>query len=76
MRPTIAAAMTMKRGIYARSAVGCCLHIVLDDGNIADGDIRSCIREALDKDCVPCLELAHVLLAMSRTQRSEVCRLR
>jgi hypothetical protein len=48
---------------------GGALHIVLEDGNVADDHIRSCIQFAVDLNDFEGLILCLVLLGMSRTQR-------
>lgn len=48
------------------------LHVVLDDGNTADGFIPSTIEWAKQNDDKEGEELAKILLEMSRTQRIKV----
>lgn len=55
--------------LYAKSAVGCCLHIVLDDGNVNDSHVEFCIKYALEQKHNDCYALALILLTMSTTQR-------
>lgn len=48
------------------------LHVVLDDGNVKDDSVLFCIEEAVkDKDYLG-IELARILLDMSKTQRSKL----
>jgi len=57
---------------------GCCLHIVLDDGNIDNGSVAFCIEDAVVHGHKDCERLARMMLTMSRTQRRKVyalCRL-
>lgn len=60
----LAAAVSMIESIYRRHAAGCCLHVVLDDGNYG------CVQWCLDQPeiCAECRECANVLLTMSKTQ--------
>lgn len=58
--------------LYRRHAVGCCLHIVLDDGNVHDGHVNFCHGLALEKKHADCLELATLLQQMSRRQRRKL----
>ena len=45
---TIPEVLPFVRDLYQRNAVGCCLHIVLDDGNIKDKDVEFCINQAVE----------------------------
>ena len=49
--------------------VGGCLHIVLDDGNVDDFSIQSCLDYAIKRSDFLAIEVAEVLLRMSKTQR-------
>ena len=71
-RPTVAMALPLARQIYERHCAGCCLHVVLDDGNLDDECVRLTIASAEHGDC---RELAAMLLLMSRTQRAKLSRL-
>jgi len=79
-KPTVPEVLPMVRQYYAQGhGAGGCLHIVLDDGNVRDDDVRWCLidpRELsgpfigeVDRDAA---WLAHVLLRMSRTQRAKL----
>ncbi len=59
------------RAFYERdtNTVGCCLHIVTDDGNISDGDVSWCVERALENGHRDCAFVGGALLAASRTQR-------
>lgn len=66
-------AIALIAAIYTRSAVGCCLHAILDDHNTQDAivnlpgwDEQGCIEHA---DCRRVLTL---LRKMKRTQREKV----
>ena len=72
LKPTVPEVAPLVRAIYARSMVGCCLHIVLDDGNVDDGDVRFCIERAKKKGHADCEELAAKILLMSKTQRKKL----
>lgn len=69
MRPTVPEILPLVWDLYDRSPVGCCLHIVLDDGNVKDDHVRFCIEQAKEQKCESCLRLAEILLQMSKTQR-------
>lgn len=45
---------------------GCCLHIVLDDGNISDGNIQWCLENA---NHGVCREVAELLLKLTEEGR-------
>lgn len=71
-RPSILA-----RRIYERAPTGCCLHVVLDDRNERNDDVRFCLeqaRAAFTHDPVhrQCVELAELMLAMTPEQRHGV----
>jgi hypothetical protein len=77
--PTVAEALVLARHIYQRHSAGCCLHIVLDDGNLEDDDVRFCIKQAAraDAECQKsqdgwCGKLGEMLLPMSMAQRREL----
>lgn len=40
---------------------GCCLHLVLDDGNVDDGFILSCRNDALHAGHSNCVECATIM---------------
>ncbi len=53
-RPSVADVMPIVQRIYEHTA-GCCLHIVVDDGNIRDCDVASCLEQAKTRgheDCI------------------------
>lgn len=52
-----------------RGSCGCCLHIVLDDQNVADDHVRFCVTGALERQHSLCYGIARCLLKMSKTQR-------
>lgn len=60
------------RALYKRSPVGCCLHIVLDDGNVKDRHVQFCIDYAVEKGHAECEALARKLLTMTPTQRHKL----
>jgi len=64
--PAVPQAVVLGMAIYARHAAGCCLHSVIDDGNLGDGSIRYCAQHAEHDECVA---LAQLLLGMSWSQR-------
>ena len=72
-------AIELRNRIYERNCVGCCLHIVTDDGNLENSHVRFCVTWAnRDEHKGPehddCRELANLLLGMSKTQRKRVVR--
>jgi hypothetical protein len=58
-----------------RNPAGCCLHIVLDDGNTDDSDVEFCRKEAVAKGHAECEAIANGLAARSKTQRKRACSL-
>lgn len=72
MKPTVPEILPLVRQIYARSPLGCCLHIVLDDGNIQGSHVRFCLGQAIERGHLDCERVASALLLMSRTQRTKI----
>ena len=62
-------AIPLAKRVYATHCAGCCLHIVLDDGNIDGDHVDYCIECAQNHGHSDCLLLAQMLRLMSRTQR-------
>jgi hypothetical protein len=74
-KPTVLDALPLANAIYQTHAVGCCLHVVLDDGNVQDAHVAFCQDEAQARGHAHCLALAEMLLTMSKTQRLKLGRL-
>lgn len=72
MKPTIPQVLPLVRALYARHCAGCCLHILLDDGNVEDAHADFCIDYAMGEGHAECLRLAQLLRAMSKTQRRKL----
>lgn len=74
MKPTVPEVLPLARALYrsARGACGCCLHAVLDDGNVADQFVEEAVQRAKEQGHADCLELAERLKLMSRTQRLKI----
>ena len=72
MKPTVPQVMPLVRAIYRRNFVGCCLHIVLDDGNTKDSHVQFCLEQAREEGHADCLELAEKIALMSRAQRRKL----
>lgn len=70
-KPTVPEVRPLVKALFAseHGSVGGCLHIVLDDGNVQDHDVQFCLDYAKEQGCQQCMELAAILLKMSRTQR-------
>lgn len=73
-KPTIPEVFPAVRALYARNLVGCCLHVVLDDGNVEDASVEHCIEWAQKQGHPECEALARTLLRMSKTQRLKLGR--
>ena len=58
--------------LYQRSAVGCCLHILVDDCNIEDRHVDFCIAYAEERAHTECAELAKAYKELSLADRAEV----
>ncbi|MBX4215763.1 hypothetical protein KW797_02350 [Candidatus Parcubacteria bacterium] len=57
------------RSLYARSCVGCCLHVVLDDGNIEDDDVAWSRDLAIERSCQECAVIADLLAEFTDAER-------
>jgi hypothetical protein len=73
MRPTVPQVLPLVQELYTRNAVGCCLHIVLDDYNISDSNVDFCYAEAVKAQHADCMALSLLLKQMSKTQRKKLC---
>ncbi len=69
-RPTVPEVRQFAKALKQRG--GCCLHIVLEDGNTKDGDVRFCLEQATNKGHADCKQLAEMLLLMTQTQRRKL----
>lgn len=70
-RPTVPEVLPMVREIYAMpgGGAGHCLHVVLDDNNVGDDSVRYALEEAVRAQCSRCVQVATLLLQMTKTQR-------
>lgn len=57
---------------YEKNGAWGSLHIVLDDGNLADDQVRSCEGWAEERGDFEGMELAKILLQMTKTQRAKI----
>lgn len=71
-KPTVPEVLPLVRALYDRHSAGCCLHVVLDDGNVADAFIPGAVELATELGHADCLELARLLKQMSPTQRRKL----
>ena len=69
MKPTVPEVLPLVQTIYARHCAGCCLHIVLDDGNVDDDEVQFCLDRAVTAGHADCQRCAELLVRMSKTQR-------
>jgi hypothetical protein len=51
---------------------GCCLHVILDDGNFADPFLAGCEETAIERGHADCVELCRILKKAKRTQREKL----
>lgn len=72
--PDVQKAIDLARIVYTSSngGAGCCLHIMLDDGNLRDSDGHFCYGYAAAKGHDHCVEAALQMLQLSSTQRKAV----
>lgn len=69
---TVPQVMPLVAKVYKRHGVGCCLHMVVDDGNVKQSDIDYCLNYALERKHPDCIEAAEMLARMTKTQRNKV----
>ncbi len=71
---SVAAILPLVQRHYANpgGSAGCCLHIVLDDGNLGDEHVIYCVKVAKHKGHKDCEGLARILFCMSKTQRKKL----
>lgn len=76
MKPTVPEVLPLVRAYYAipGNGVGGHLHVVLDDGNVEDHFVQFCREDAIAAGDAKGLELADLLLLMSKTQRRVLSR--
>jgi hypothetical protein len=74
-KPTVPEVLPIVHAYIAKvgNAAGS-LHIVLDDGNYSDDNVRFCIQWAMDHGDDDGVALGKLLLRMSRTQRRKIAR--
>jgi hypothetical protein len=74
MKPTVPEVLPLARAVYAKplGGAGCCLHIVLDEGNVDDRSVDFCLDYARRKGHDDCARLAEILRSMSKTQRLKI----
>lgn len=73
-KPTIPEVLPLLKAYIAKkgNTVGGSLHIVLEDGNIEDGHVAFCIKDASERGDTEGAMLASMLLRMSKTQRKKL----
>ena len=69
-------AIRLAEEIYGTHSAGCCLHIVLDDGNVLDEHVEHCLQYAKENNCETCIELAEILVNSSKVFRRLLFELR
>lgn len=77
-RPSVEEVLPAVRALYAREGggAGCCLHVLLDDGNTDHASAEFVVKEALETGHEDCIDLARKLRRMSKTQRAKVVSLK
>lgn len=73
-KPTVPEVRPLVQAYYALpgNGAGGSLHVVLDDHNVEDDFVRSCVSYAEDRGDLVGACLGNVLLLMSKTQRRKV----
>lgn len=70
-KPTVREVLPYVQALYAREGggAGCCLHILLDDGNVDQSSADFCYGVAVGREHQDCEDLARLIRRMSATQR-------
>ena len=76
MTPAMHRAKKMIEQLYNRHSAGCCLHIVTDDGNIADGHVSFCVKYARKENHPSCESLAKLIEGMTLLERAHLLNMR
>ena len=63
--PSVAQVAPLAHILMDGAPTGCCLHITLDDGNVEDSHVRSCLGYAVEVGHPACYMLALIRLAMT-----------
>jgi hypothetical protein len=71
-RLTVPEVLPLVRTIYAARGGACCLHNVLENGNVRDESVRARVDLAAERGHEDCRMLAEKLLLMSKTQRRKL----
>jgi hypothetical protein len=73
-KPTIPEVMPLIQEFYRKpgNGNGGVLHIVLEDGNVEDGHVRFCLQQARNQGDTDGIQIAELLLRMSKTQRGKI----
>lgn len=75
IKPTIPEVLPLVKKLYERHSAGCCLHVVLDDGNVEIDFVEFSLDVAKRNLHEECKQLAELLMSMSITQRRRIyCR--
>lgn len=72
IKPTVPQVLPLARALYRRHSAGCCLHVVLDDGNTEASMLSGTEQRARELGHDDCAQLAALLAKMSRTQRRKI----
>lgn len=75
MKPSLPEHIERFRAYHKLDCAWGSLHVVLSDGNISDDNVRHCIEWAKEKGDIEGMELAKILLTMSKTQRGKIQKL-
>lgn len=73
-RPTVPEVLPLVNALYAteHGAVGCCAHVVLDDGNDDQECADWCLKWAKEQGHADCIAICEALVQMTTTQRRKL----
>ncbi len=73
-KPTVPEVLPLVNRIYESSGAGCCLHVVLDDGNLENESVMWSKNHAITQQHELCIRVGRLLRRMSVKQRIELCK--
>jgi len=68
-KPTVPEVLPKVQAYYQNNPAGGNLHIVLEDGNVNDSHVQFCLEQASRKGDNEGVDLAQLLMRMTKTQR-------
>lgn len=76
MKPTVREVAPFVVALLRGHPAGCCLHVVLDEGNLSNSAVHHCLSIAYGNAHPVCVGLCLLLGQMSKTQRAKLLKVR